>query len=169
MPRDVWALESPINHRLTPMGRVRRITVHHEGAVTPNDHTGIVEVAADIRDIRKVHLRVLGAGDIGYHYVIDRAGRIWTGRPAAYRGAHAGGDANIGNLGIMLLGNFDIQTPTDRQKLALLAFLHNQMKRYVVPVRAVFTHQELKPTRCPGKSLQKYMNRLRAGLHPGPG
>jgi len=164
IPRKLWAPGSPLNYRLNPMGRVTRITVHHEGSETPNNHTGVTEVAADLRDIRKVHLRVMGAGDIGYHYIIDRAGRIWEGRPCAYRGAHAGGEANRGNLGVMCLGNFDIQQPTKRQLKALRGFLTLQMRKYSIRPHKVFTHQELKPTRCPGKHLQAFMKEIRPKL-----
>jgi hypothetical protein len=162
--RSLWAPGSPINRRLTPMGRIHRITIHHEGAEQPNNHTGLAQIAGDLRDIRKVHLRVMGAGDIGYHYIIDRAGRIWSGRPSAYQGAHSGGEANVGNLGIMCLGNFDLQEPSRRQTKALHRFLLLQMRKYGVPCRNVFTHQELKPTRCPGRRLQAFMNRLRTRL-----
>ncbi|MHC5037181.1 MAG: peptidoglycan recognition protein family protein [Planctomycetota bacterium] len=166
MPRALWAPGPPIQSRMTPMGRVTRITVHHEGAVSPNHHTEIVDVVADLNDIRTVHMRKMSAGDIGYHYIIDRAGRIWTGRPAIYRGAHSGGEANRGNLGIMLLGNFDNQKPTKRQHRALAEFLVQQMQRYRVPVSRVFTHRELRPTRCPGRALQAFMNAVRAKLRP---
>ncbi len=164
VPRALWAPAAPIRGRLQSIGRVSRITVHHEGSGTAATHLGFDEVAADLQDIRRVHLRDMNAGDIGYHYVIDRAGRIWEGRPARYRGAHAGGEANRENLGIMLLGNFDIQRPAKRQLKALRLFLLKTMNGFRVPVRRVFTHRELKPTRCPGEHLQRYMVRLRAQL-----
>jgi N-acetyl-anhydromuramyl-L-alanine amidase AmpD len=93
------------------------------------------------------------AGDIGYHFIIDRAGRIWEGRPLIYQGAHVK-DENEHNLGIMTLGNFDRQSPTTAQLMTLqhmLAYLRHQ---YSVPVSKVYTHQELNPTACPGLHLQ---------------
>lgn len=164
VPRRVWAENAPIRGRLQRLGRPTRITVHHEGAETPNTHTGLSEVAADLRDIQRVHLRVMNAGDIGYHYVIDRSGRIWEGRSVVYQGAHAGGDANRANVGIMLLGNFDVQEPSKRQKKALRLFLQDRMERFGVHASRIYTHRELKPTRCPGDNLQRYMNAIRPRL-----
>lgn len=162
IPRAVWATGAPIDERLSPMGTVKRITVHHEGSATPNESRTLEEVARDLREIRKFHVQNMAAGDIGYHFIIDREGRIWEGRPARFRGAHAGGEENAHNLGVMLLGNFDVQTPTNRQLRALEMFLRLQMARYRLGLRAVFTHQELKATRCPGKHLQAHMLRFRA-------
>jgi hypothetical protein len=36
------------------------------------------------------------------------------------------------------------------------------MRRYRVPMGRVVTHQELKPTECPGNNLQSYMRQTRS-------
>ncbi len=161
LPRSSWAPYPPIKKRLDHMSKIYRITVHHEGSDV-NTHTSRWSVAADLQDIRRIHLKTMHAGDIGYHYIVDRAGRVWEGRPVCYQGAHCGGASNIGNLGIMCLGNFDRQKPTTKQITALDRFLAYQMKVYSVPMKRVFTHREFKPTRCPGKHLQYHMNGFRA-------
>lgn len=164
IPHQVWTVGTPIRSRLAPMGRIEKITVHHEGAGTPNTHLRMEDVASDLRDIRKYHLKAMNAGDIGYHYIVDRAGRIWQGRSVRFRGAHAGGSANRANLGIMLLGNFDIQIPSDRQIKTLEAFLKLKMRQYRVPSYRLYTHRELKPTRCPGKYLHSQVLRFRTSI-----
>jgi hypothetical protein len=162
--RAVWAPGAPIAERLQPMGRVTRITVHHEGMPAPNFHTAMEDVIADLREIRKVHIRDMNAGDIGYHFIIDPAGRIWEGRPVQYQGAHAGGEANAGNVGIMLLGNFDLQMPSTRQLKTLDSFLALLMARYGLSAAHLFTHGELRPTRCPGRNLEAHVTALRAKM-----
>jgi hypothetical protein len=164
LPRWKWTNAPELKWRLEPMGRIWRITVHHEGNPEPNTAESYAAVANNLRLIRRTHLRVMRAGDIGYHYIIDRAGRIWQGRPAKYQGAHAGGNANRGNVGVMLLGNFDIQHPTARQKTMLGKFLRHLMSTYRISSRRVYTHRELKVTRCPGTHLQRHMNALRRRL-----
>jgi hypothetical protein len=161
LPRSSWAPYPPIKKRLDRMTKIFRVTVHHQGSDV-NTHTSRWSVAADLQDIRRIHLRTMHAGDIGYHYIIDRAGRVWEGRPVCYQGAHCGGASNIGNLGIMCLGNFDRQRPTAKQLAILDRFLRHQMKVYSVPMKKVYTHREFKPTRCPGKYLQYHMNKFRA-------
>jgi hypothetical protein len=61
------------------------------------------------------------------------------------------------------MGDFDHQRPTDAQLGTLRATLVSLQKSYRVPLRLVFTHQELGPTSCPGTSLQAYMVNARKG------
>jgi len=61
-----------------------------------------------------------------------------------------------------VLGNYDDQRPTNESISSLDNFVAAQMQRYRIPVSRVYTHQELKPTACPGRSLQAYMERTRS-------
>lgn len=153
--RSRWARGAPIPSKLLPMGYVEKITVHHEGW-TPVYFSDFASTAERLEKIRRTHVERLGAGDIGYHYVIDRAGRIWQGRDLQYQGAHVRSH-NPHNIGIMCLGNFEVQQPSDAQLAALQRLLQKLSREYRVPVRAVFTHRELNRTECPGDILQRYM------------
>jgi hypothetical protein len=64
-------------------------------------------------------------------------------------------------MGIMLMGNFDEHSPTSAQINTLDAFLVQQMTAHRVSVKNLYTHQELKSTACPGRSLQAYMRTTR--------
>lgn len=141
------------------MGRIQRITVHHDG-MTPFYSVAMGDAAGRLESIRRSHVNK-GWADIGYHYIIDPAGRVWQGRPISLQGAHVK-DENPGNIGIMVMGNFDSQSPTSAALTTLDQFIAFQMRQYNLPVRRVYTHQELKPTACPGRSLQAYMARTRA-------
>jgi hypothetical protein len=163
IPRSSWATESPIAGRLLLMNGVERITVHHEGW-TEVSFSDAASTMRRLDSIRASHLERLKAADIGYHYVIDRAGRLWQGRDVAYQGAHVR-DHNAHNVGVMCLGNFDIQSPTEAQLATLRPTLITLQQSYKVPVKFVYTHQELNPTECPGTALQRHMvNIRRAGL-----
>jgi hypothetical protein len=111
--------------------------------------------AERMRLIRTGHISRKGEpfADIGYHFAIDPAGRVWEGRPLVYQGAHVRGQ-NDNNLGIVLMGNFDQQRPTPDALRTLERFVAAQMSRYGVPLSGVRTHQELAPTACPGRNLQ---------------
>lgn len=117
-------------------------------------------VAGRLDAIRNAH-RNQGWGDIGYHYAIDRAGRVWQCRPIEWQGAHVGG-YNEGNVGILNLGNFDLQTPSEAQVSSLASFIRQLQQEYRVPAANVKTHQEWSATRCPGVSLQRQMVTLRS-------
>lgn len=109
--------------------------------------------------IRKWHLQ-RGFGDIGYHYVVDRAGRIWEGRSLRFQGAHVRKN-NERNLGVMVLGNFDKQQPSSAQIAVVNDLLPQLSRTYGVPTHRIYTHQELMPTTCPGSTLQAHMVNLR--------
>lgn len=157
--RTKWASAGPVMAKVNPMGTVSDITVHHEGW-TPVYFSDSRTTAERLDQIRKSHLERLNAGDIGYHYIIDRAGRIWQGREVKYQGAHVKAH-NEHNIGVMVLGNFDVQAPSDAQVTALRDTLVKLRKRYNVPVARIYTHQELGKTDCPGKALQPKIASLR--------
>lgn len=158
-PRHAWTREAPIPARMNRMLPIQRITVHHSGFRTI-EYTGLQDTIQALNEIRNVHVRDNGWGDIGYHYIIDRAGRIWEGRPVAWQGAHVRAQ-NEHNLGVMLMGNFDNQAPSREQLEALHQAVRHLRHAYRVAQDEIVTHQELMATRCPGVSLQGWMNRAR--------
>ena len=163
IPRSTWAKGPPIGRRLNPMGSFEHITIHHEGW-TRVLFSDVQSTAKRLESIRKSHLDNLHAGDIGYHYVIDRAGRLWEGRSLRYQGAHVR-NHNPHNIGIMVLGNFSVQHPTDVQMATLNQTLRSLIRQYRVPIQKIHTHKELMPTSCPGNSLQRSMVVLRNGRY----
>lgn len=166
IPRTRWTqagLMRPSNVR--PMNGTSFITVHHDGM---NAFTGEAENDSIKRlvSIQGAHTqRTSKAGekwaDIGYHYIIDRGGRVWEGRPIRYQGAHVQ-DYNEHNIGVMCMGNFNLQYPTKAQSDRLDQFVAQLMREHRISLRNVRTHQELQPTECPGRSLQTYMVRTRS-------
>jgi hypothetical protein len=162
VPRSMWArMGVARKDDIFPMNGIRRITVHHDG-MPPTTLSTTNQVANRIEQIRQSHVGGRGWADLGYHYVIDPMGRVWEGRSTMYQGAHVH-NQNENNLGILVMGNFQIQTPTSSALASLDRFLANQMQRYNVAMGAVRTHQERAPTECPGRNLQAYMNRTRGG------
>jgi hypothetical protein len=159
LPRARWAETAPNPDRLQRMGRITRITVHHEGYERAQRQS-LADTAARLRRIRAAHVRRMGAGDVGYHFLIDRDGRIWRGRPIRYRGAHVE-DHNRGNVGVVVLGNFEKQRLNSAQRRNLRTLLEALRTRYDVPTERIDTHRELGATQCPGHHLQGFMERLR--------
>ena len=64
---------------------------------------------------------------------------------------------NEHNLGVMMMGNFDVERPTPEALAALDSFVADRMRAHNVAINRVFTHQEITSTECPGRSLQSYM------------
>jgi hypothetical protein len=151
IPRARWTSASPLMGEINPMNGIHRITLHHEGW-TSVDFADAAQTARRLDGIRGAH-RGRGWADIGYHYVVDRAGRVWEGRNTKFQGAHVK-ENNEHNLGIMCLGNFDIQQPTDAQLSSMRDAVRYFRQKYNVATKMVMTHQEINPTSCPGRALQ---------------
>ena len=163
-PRAEWHAR-PIKSNINPMTRITKITMHHTADASAEMR--LEECGARIRAYQKIHQDPpRDWADIGYHYIMDRAGRIWEGRPIKYQGAHAGnGMLNRGNIGISLLGNYNEQTLTGEQKKNLADFLTLLCDRYdISKSRGIVTHTEIRPgyTECPGRHLQRFIEAYRS-------
>jgi N-acetylmuramoyl-L-alanine amidase-like protein len=165
IPRKAWNA-APTRPAAKPMGVPFRITVHHTGR--PFTSAAAAITASKISAIQRDHQVRSGWADIAYHFVIDRAGRTWQGRVLSLQGAHAGNDAaNRGNIGVCLLGNFDVQRPTPEQAEATRALILQLENRFRIGPESVFAHREVRAahglgsTGCPGRHLQSLVDELR--------
>jgi hypothetical protein len=176
---------------------VQTLTVHHTAGINVDPNP-----AATVRAIYFDHTIVRGFGDVGYQLLIDQAGSVYEGRwsgtdpvpvfgptlgpdgrPQMVNGAHAVG-FNAGNIGVSLLGHFNLQLPTPAARRTLTAVLAvlSAIERldpvgttdYVNPISGAthsgFTiegHRDWGATDCPGHlfypelpSLRQDVNRL---------
>ena len=164
------------------------LTVHHTAGVN-----GDPDPAATIRAYYYQHAITNDWGDIGYHFLIDEAGRIYEGRYSGADGLPAHDDTgkmvtafhaagyNSGNLGIALLGTF-IDQPTAAAArdsltllLAALSAVHDFDPQadvtFVNPVNGVTRnvpmisgHRDWLATECPGTTLYGELPALRADV-----
>jgi hypothetical protein len=157
LPRVAFTSATP-TAAMTPMGLIERVTIHHSGfpqAWTLDDQGPTAE---HLEFIRRFHTDAPPAGrgwaDIGYHFAVDRAGRVWQGRSLLYQGAHVR-NHNQNNVGIVVLGNFDLQSPTPDQVHGLTDLVTYLRCIYMMGQMEIWTHRELadEPTSCPGETL----------------
>jgi len=114
--------------------------LHH--AVTPNaDSIGSLLRTQRIADY---HIRHWDWPGIGYHYVIDREGRIFQTNALTTVSNHAAG-ANLHGVGICLLGTYTKETPPQAQADAA-ARLAKQLGH------PMFGHNHWGGTVCPGRA-----------------
>ena len=163
--RAQWGAKPMLaNH--DPLDKPFRITIHHTAEPMLSD--SLAASSAELRQIQKMHFERKWA-DIGYHFLIDRAGRVMEGRSIKIQGAHAGNsDSNRGNIGIALLGNFEaqpergaaytkVQEPTPAQLLALDALVSQLMGTYSISNKEIWAHDHFRETECPGPKLRAWV------------
>lgn len=133
------------------------ITVHH--SVYSSSSDSLSASIDSVRRIQREHIQGQAYADIGYHYLIDRAGRVIEGRELRWQGAHAGGNNNVGNVGICLLGNFEVEKPTAAAIQSLDRLVYELQSKLNIPRRNVRPHKAWKETACPGQHLMPWFTR----------
>jgi N-acetylmuramoyl-L-alanine amidase len=139
-----------------PAGVVDTIWVHC--SATRTEWMAGHSLAAKVHEIRRWHLD-LGWRDIGYHWIIDRDGKVAPGRPETQEGSHVRG-YNRKSLGICLIGGHG-SAATDAfeenfrpaQKQALIELIEDIKRR--TPIKAIRGHNEVAAKACPGFTVAK--------------
>jgi hypothetical protein len=167
IPRATWGARPVAGRETEPIGKPKMITLHHTADPKPpaSDYGSTM---ARMRAYQNAH-QGRNWADIGYHYVIDKEGRIVEGRPLNLKGAHAGSSAaNERNIGVAMIGNFQSGEPTRRQYDALVSLVAWLCAEYDIGASKIYTHHEIKDwpgvsgaTNCPGKKFDPYMARLK--------
>ncbi|MEM8709705.1 MAG: peptidoglycan recognition family protein [Planctomycetota bacterium] len=157
--RSAWsASRADANNMRRATGSWEWITVHHS-VFAPS--TGQLADSLDVvRRIQRQHIDVENYADIGYHFLIDREGRVIEGRRLRWQGAHAGDSAkNRGNVGICLLGNFEVEHPTPKALASLDRLVLELQRKLRIPRPNVRPHSAWKETACPGRHLMPWFTR----------
>lgn len=142
---------------MTKLSKKEFLVVHH--SATPNN--------LKTQDIKQMHI-AQGWSDIGYHKVIEYDGKVMQGRNEATQGAQAYG-LNNKSLGILIIGNFETEEPTQEQITALINTLAILCKRYKLKESAIIGHRDVQEitgikgtgTLCPGKNLYFKLDDIR--------
>jgi hypothetical protein len=151
------ATQSPRGARdFTPPAPARdwnAIVLHHSATA-----------GGSVASIDAVHRRQTDAAGkpwlgIGYHFVVGNGRSMGDGQiEPTFRwqkqlaGAHAGRrEENERGIGICLIGNFDVSTPTARQLAAVRTLVKTLAARYAIPSGRVVRHQDVGATLCPGR------------------
>jgi hypothetical protein len=139
--------------------RITHVTVHHQGEIWPEDK----EVGPYLRALQRWSREARGWSDIPYHYIVAPDGTVYRARPESRPG-----DTNTeydprGHVLVMLLGNFEVQSPTARQWESSVALLAHLLSVHGLSAAALGTHRDYSgQTVCPGANLSRRFDELRA-------
>lgn len=155
---------------------IKLIAVHHTAVQVNGDARSGVE---RIRALYQYHAVNRGWGDIGYHYLIDEEGQIYEGKAGGkfVVGGHAYCN-NVGTLGVALLGNFEVEKPTQDQLKALQWLLNDLAEEYDIDpagtvkhhgktLPTIVGHRDLLSTDCPGYYVYGAMAQVRTHVASG--
>jgi N-acetylmuramoyl-L-alanine amidase len=129
---------------------VTRLTVHHSGSVFRRNR----KAPEQVRSIQAYH-QSRGFPDIAYHFIVDRHGNVYKGRPSWARPDSFTGYNTRGHLTVMCLGNFSQQSVPVAQLAALRDVLAWAVTNLDVPIRRIRGHRDYVATACPGNDLYR--------------
>lgn len=140
--------------------KVSKIIIHHTASTKNLDNP-----KQAIRDIYYWHSITRGWGDIGYNYIVDQQGNVYEGRYGGdgVVGAHAG-KANIGSIGIAVLGNFEEEDVPNEVVESLSNLINLKAKYHNIDTTGnsvfrgenspnIMGHKDVNSTLCPGAEL----------------
>lgn len=156
---------------------IKKIIIHHTGEYIDNTKQMRRTPREHMRAIYQYHTISKQWGDIGYNFVIDKMGNIYEGRAGGPKtvGAHTA-YYNVGTVGIALMGNFNIEEPTDAQLKVLTILLAYLSDKYKIDTTQKtdflgitsenitghrFVARQGHGTACPGINLIKRLSSLR--------
>ena len=175
--RSSWGPRAP---KATPdvAPRLKMGFVHH--TVSANDYAP-GDVPAMLRGIQAYHMDANGWDDIGYNFLVDRAGQIWEGRSGGIDrnvvGAHVAG-FNTGSVGVAVIGDHRTVAPTSASVGAVAQVLGWRLglagvdptasatmtgpDGKAVSLRTVSGHRDAASTECPGQQLYDELGLIRS-------
>ena len=135
------------NYPTRKLSDIDRIVVHHSAGSS----------SATPFDFARWHINDHNWPGIAYHYYISSDGEILQTQALKYGTYHAGNDANLHGIAIVLPGNFDISEPTNKQLRSLDQLIKILRLRFgQLPVGG---HKDYQSTSCPGTSLYNYIKK----------
>lgn len=121
---------------------IKEIVIHSSASPDGREDTA--------EDIHRWH-KEQGWDGIGYHYVIERKGKLSQGRPEYWQGAHASGH-NENSLGVCLIG-------TKYFTVDQMSILDNLLRKLKIKYTGVkiIGHNEISSKSCPGFDVQDWL------------
>ena len=132
------------------------ITLHHSGSAKPL--TPEEDPVEKLKNLQTWGESDRGWWDVPYHFLIDLDGNIYEGRFFEYMGETNTRYNPAGHLLISVLGNYNLQEPTDAQLSAITDLMTRAASEFGIPIDNIQGHSDLAPTACPGDHLRKYLD-----------
>ena len=162
--RSEWGAR-PSTHGYSLHPYFIKLTLHHAAGFSAEN---IEEGKEQMRAIQDLHQFVRGWSDIGYHFVVDKAGNIYQGRPETVIGAHVLNN-NTGNIGVCVLGCYHppelycgdwLTDATNNSLIALYAWVSGEYN-YDPSVLKGHRDYPYNETSCPGNNVYEELSWFR--------
>jgi hypothetical protein len=144
--RDAWGAAPPAGD-FAPH-RIEHLTVHHTAVLLEDNRNA----PARVRQHQRYHLGK-GWPDLAYHFIIDRNGNVYQGRPVESVGDTATGYDPTGHFLVCCEGDFNVEQPSPAQYRSLVTMLAWASSEFDADPGGIRGHRDLAATSCPGDHL----------------
>lgn len=148
-----------LEYRTRALSQISELVIHH--TATPTTTT--------IEQMANYHVWTNGWPGIGYHYVIDEAGKIFQTNWLSTISYHSYA-ANNDSVGIALIGWFDDYEPTQAQIDAAARLVDMLKAREDLTISSIIGHRQspTSSTRCPGNTWESWIGQITGEQAPEP-
>lgn len=134
---------------------IKTITLHHGG----EEYQGDKPTPAYLVNLQNWSRTEKKWMDIPYHFLIDLEGKIYAGRDLRYPGDTNTAYDPTGHALICVLGNYEIQYPSERQREAIVNLFAWMCWRFQISPETIKGHKDVaEGTVCPGEHLYVYLS-----------
>lgn len=141
--------------RLRIPHRITHITLHHEGNAQPLKPDD--DVPKMLRALQSWGASDRNWWDVPYHFLLGYNGEIYEGRDYHFMGETNTTYDPSGHFLISVVGNYNMQEPTQGQLNAIADLMAWAVREFDVPLDNIAGHYNYADTDCPGKNLRKYL------------
>jgi len=131
------------------------ITIHHAG------ETWATKIEPDqfVRNMQAWGQKEKNWPDLPYHFLIAPDGRIFEGRSIAYEPESNTKYGLSGNIGVEMMGNFEVQRPSPQQLQSCVKLVAWLAQEHKIDMEHIRGHKDAAPgqTDCPGKDFFRYL------------
>jgi hypothetical protein len=115
----------------------------------------LIEKSVKNKEVARKETWKIFLGDIPYHFYISAQGEVAEGRKLTYAAySNTVYKTPIENhITVVLEGNFEQETPTEAQLIALTDLLFTLAEKHKIPLANIGYHKMVAKTACPGKNL----------------
>ena len=137
---------------------IERITVHHTASLLESNQ----DAPSHVRQHQAFHQQDRGWADLAYHFIVDRNGHVYEGRPVWAVGDTGTNYDPTGHFLVCLEGNFDSQQPTSEQLASVAGLVAWASAEYGVGLDTISGHRDVASTSCPGVSVYAQLGNIAA-------
>lgn len=160
IPRSEWGAKPPVREMVRH--QPRQITIHH----TATRQRAERSIGAKLRALQGFSQSEgkLADGrtkkswaDVPYHYYIDNKGRVAAARDVAFVGDTNTAYDPTGHIGIVLEGNFEVETLGPAQRSSLIDLLTHLTAVHGISAADIGVHRHHVGTACPGADVMRHL------------